>query len=224
MAMIRRVHLPLKAPEDVIPHLGAAHHWKEGRSAKLLIDQWWAANDVPGSVRALLDQSDDWAGAVLLDAFAERSTSLNVGRPSHSQSDMLAIMRLSEGLGALSIEAKVDEGFDKTVEAWMGNGSEGKRARLAKLCKLFGIDENAVGQLRYQLLHRTASAVIEAKRYRAAQAAMIVQSWSEKRDGFSDFCTFAEAIGMDAPASGTMTKAVMIGGVDLRLGWSSEAG
>jgi hypothetical protein len=224
MSIIRRVHVPLREPRDVIPHLGAAHHWKDGRSAKLLIDQWWAANDIPASVRAILGQAEAWKNAELLDAFAERCTSLEDGRASHSQSDMLALVGLDAELGVLSIEAKVDEGFDRTVARWLADNSVGKAARLAKLVALFGMAGTDVGPLRYQLLHRTASAVLEAQRYRASHAAMIVQSWSPERDGFDDFAAFAAAIGARGAAAGSLSDPIEVGGVSLRLGWSSENG
>lgn len=115
MSKIRRLNAPLKKPEDVIPHLGAPHHWKEGRSAKCLVDQWWSANDLPVRIREILNQTPEWRDAEMIDAFVERCTSLEDGRPSHSQSDLLAVMGLGDGLGILSIEAKVDEGFDRTV-------------------------------------------------------------------------------------------------------------
>lgn len=220
---VRRLHVPLRAPADVIPHLGAPHHWKEGRSAKSLIDQWWAANDLPAGVRALLDQAPEWQGVELIDAFVERCTNLHDGRASYSQSDLLAVLGLSEGLGVLSIEAKVDEGFDKTVDEWRAAASPGKTVRLAKLCALFDLDPIAVGALRYQLFHRTASAVIEAKRYRARHAAMIVQSWSPLNHGLDDYRAFFAALGLDDLMPGTLSRALMIDGVALRTGWSVEA-
>ena len=215
--------MPLRVPEDVIPHLGAAHHWKEGRSAKSLVDQWWATNDFPAPIRALLDQADEWRGAELVDAFVERCTSLADGRPSDSQSDLLAVVGLPDRLGVLSIEAKVDEGFDRTVSEWLARPSAGKEVRLTKLCALFGLDPASVGLLRYQLFHRTASAVIEARRYRATQAAMIVQSWSPRADGFDDYSRFCVAIGLGEPSLDQISPAISIGGVVLRLGWSANS-
>lgn len=123
MAAIRRIHVPLLSPESIKPHLGAEHHWKEGRSAKLLIDQWWAANDLPASIKGLLNQASEWRNAELVDAFAERKTSLDDGRPSHPQSDLIAIVGIENRLGILAIEAKVDEGFDKTIEQWLADDS-----------------------------------------------------------------------------------------------------
>jgi hypothetical protein len=92
------------------------------------------------------------------------------------------------------------------------------------LLELFGITGRPVGALRYQLLHRTASAVLEAQRYRAREAAMIVQSWSPERDGFDDFAAFATAIGANGVAAGLFSDPIDVAGVSLRLGWSSEKG
>jgi len=112
VANVRRLHVPLRVATDVIPFLGAPHHWKDGRSAKCLVDQWWAKNAVPVSVHHLLQQADEWRNAELVDAFVERQTDLDDGRPSHSQSDLLAILSVEDRLGIVVIEAKVDEGFD----------------------------------------------------------------------------------------------------------------
>ena len=218
--MIRRLHVPLRAPEEVIPHLGAAHHWKEGRSAKSLVDQGWAANDIPASLRALLNEAEEWSGAELIDAFVERCTDLTDGRTTHSQSDLLAIVGLRGGLGVLGIEAKVDEGFDKTLDEWRRVESVGKGVRLDKLCRLLSLDPAKVGSLRYQLFHRTASAVIEAKRYRAHNAAMIVQSWSPAAHGFDDFARFCVSLGLTEPELNRLTPPIQIDGVSLRMGWS----
>ncbi|MBX9897247.1 MAG: hypothetical protein K2Y17_05000 [Qipengyuania sp.] len=223
MAVIRRLHVPLRAPEDVIPHLGAPHHWKQGRSAKHLIDSWWTANEIPASLKRLLDEAPEWRNAVLIDAFAERCTSLEDSRPSHSQSDLLAIVGVGNGIAVLSIEAKVDEGFDRTVGEWIGDGSKGKALRLARLRALLGIEDRIVSELRYQLLHRTAAAVLEAKRYRTNQAAMIVQSWCPERSSLDDYSAFCRVLGIAVTECNKLTDPISLGDVGLRLGWCAEA-
>lgn len=220
---IGRVHVPLLQPTDIKPHLGAPHHWQEGRSAKCLIDQWWIANDIPVSIRALLNQAVEWRGAELIDAFAERKTSLNDGRPSHPQSDLLAIVGLGSGLGVIAIEAKVDEGFDKAVEEWRRLDSVGKARRIEGLCDRLGIDPGLVGPVRYQLFHRVASALIEAKRYRANHAAMIVQSWCPRKSSFDDYVDFARLLEMGNVSPDSLSAPKIFDGIGLRIGWSAEA-
>lgn len=222
MAVIRRIHVPLQKPEGIKPHLGAPHHWQEGRSAKCLIDQWWNANDFPSSVRSILDQAPEWRDAKLLDSFAERCTNLGDGRPSHSQSDLLAVVALNSGIGILTIEAKVDEGFDETIDEWLKVDSAGKRKRLEGLCARLGLNPKEVGQYRYQLFHRVASALIEAERYRASHAAMVVQSWCPQRSSFSDYVEFARLIGFSDIRLDALTEPKTFDSLSLRIGWSSE--
>lgn len=219
---IGRIHVPLLAPQDIKKHLGAEHHWQEGRSAKCLIDQWWTANGIPPSINGLLDQAEEWRGAELIDAFAERKTSLEDGRPSHPQSDLLAIVGIGSRLGIIAIEAKVDEGFDKTIDEWLTRDSAGKRKRLEGLCARFGLGPTAVGHYRYQLFHRTASALIEAARYRSDQAAMIVQSWCPNKSSFADYEAFCRLLDYRNVGVGVLSEPKIFEGIALRLGWSSE--
>jgi hypothetical protein len=60
------------------------------------------------------------------------------------------------------------------------------------------LDGEGCETLRYQLFHRTASAIIEARRFRARDAVMIVHSFSDTDAGFDDYKAFAELFGMQA--------------------------
>ena len=177
--------MPLQKPQDVIPHLGKPCHWKQGRSAKSLADSWFFAGDIPAAIRSLLVQSEYLAGAELLEAWLERETDLEDGRATPSQTDLIALLGIGVKLAVLGIEAKVDESFGPFVSEWLEGGSEGKSRRLAKLCALFQIIPAEVGHLRYQLFHRTAAAILEAKRFRSNTAILIVQSFCPKATGLS---------------------------------------
>lgn len=221
---ILRVHVPLKRPEDVIHHLGSPSHWQPGRSAKSVTDLWFASNAVPPLVSAILSKDSAFANATLLDAFLERRVDLGDGEKP-SQTDLMAILRLDGRLGVLAVEAKVDETFGKTVDEWLqeANGNSlSRRRRLSMLCAMLGLDESRVGPIRYQLIHRTASAVIEAKRYCAGDAAMLVQSFCPKRSWFNDFRAFVEIMGLGDAKVGELTTAKSCDGVELRLGWIAE--
>jgi len=221
---IGRIHVPVSRPEDVIPHLGSVNHWQPGRSAKFVADAWFGANSIPESVSSVLAVDPKYRGAKLVDAFLERSVDLGDGeRPS--QTDLMAIVSLDSGLGILAVEAKVDESFGPSVDTWLADaGGDGgkKRSRLSGLCKLLGLDLGIVGPLRYRLLHRTASAVLEARRYHAGQAAMVVQSFCPKRSWFEDFRQFAQAMGLTVDAPGKMSGSKLCGDVEVRLGWVEE--
>lgn len=223
-ANLPRIHVPITRPEDVVPHLGSPTHWQPGRSAKCVAESWFGANGIPQSVAMILATDPMLATATLVDAFLERAVDLGDGaRPS--QTDLMAVVGLQDGLGVLAIEAKVDETFGPTVDEWLGEErapNSQKEARLEMLCTLLGLRTTDVGSLRYQLLHRTASAVLETRRYRARDAAMLVQSFCPKGSWFDDFARFAAAMGYGEVRKGIMSKLAERGGVRLRVGWVAD--
>ncbi len=221
---IRRVHVPLLRPEDAISHLGSPTHWQPGRSAKSVTDLWFSANALPPSIVAALSSDQVLRDSMLLDAFLERPVDLGDGqRPS--QTDLMAIVRHDNGLGVIAVEAKVDETFGPTVDEWLADPKGDvptRKGRLYRLCHMLGLDPANAGSLRYQLIHRTASAVIEAKRYHARDAAMIVQSFCPRRSWFNDFSVFAGALGLSDPQVGIISGQKTCDGVALRIGWVAE--
>ena len=185
-----RLSIALKKPADVIPHLGKPTHWKQGRSAKALADSWHAANGLPERVLAVLSQAPEYAGVQLVDGWLERSTDLGDGRGSHSQTDLLALVDIGAELAVLAVEAKVTEPFGPLVCEWLKNDQHGKRQRLVGLCKLLELDISGVSELRYQLLHRTAAALLEAKRFKLSAAALVIHSFCPAATGLDDFRRF----------------------------------
>ncbi|MFZ1538135.1 MAG: hypothetical protein WAT23_12220 [Chromatiaceae bacterium] len=71
---------------------------------------------------------------------------------------------------------------------------------------------------RYQLLHRTASATIEAERFNAAQAVMLVHSFSPSSEGFQDYAAFVSLLGGSA-AEDEMIPVGSRSGISLHLAW-----
>jgi hypothetical protein len=108
-----------------------------------------------------------------------------------SQSDIFALARAGHRTFAITFEGKVNEPFSETVGDWLQTASDGKRERLAFICDLLGLTLSLPDHIHYQLLHRTASAVIEARRFKTDAAAMIVHSFSRERFRFGDFAQVA---------------------------------
>lgn len=214
--------LPLRRAEDVIPHLGKPTHWRQGRSAKALADSWFDAGDIPPAVRALLSRSADFADAELLEAWLERETDLRDGRGSASQTDLLALLGTGDELAVLGIEAKVDESFGPLVADWLATGGTGKAQRLAQLRGLLGLVDTVVGPLRYQLFHRTAAVVLEAKRFRASKAVLIIQSFCPDMSGIADARAFFDALGLTGLAPGMLLGPVDLQGVAFWAGWAAD--
>jgi len=217
-----RLSLPLLAPENVIPHLGSPIHWKQGRSAKALADSWFQANGLPERVRQVLDQAAEFRGAELVDAWLEKCTDLNDGRATATQTDLLAVLGLGDRIAVLAVEGKVTESFDLTVDDWLKKGGTGKTDRLRRLCSLLGLDPEKVGPLRYQLFHRTAAAILEAKRYRTQSAILLVHSFCSQSTGFGDFKAFANCLGFEEIGIHQLSEPKSIGGVTLKVGWVSD--
>lgn len=222
MPQIPRIAVPLLKPEDVIPHLGKPTHWKQGRSAKAVADRWFHANDIPPAVRAVLCQSPELNGAELIDAWLERCTDLGDRRGSASQTDLLAVLGVGAELAVMGVEAKVTESFGPLVSEWIGDGGEGKEDRLQRLCNLLGFDRSTVGGLRYQLFHRTAAAILEARRYRANKAVLMVHSFCENSTGLPDFLDFFERMGVVGAGRDMLSAPAEVGGVTLWVGWAGD--
>lgn len=188
-------------------------HWRTGYSARTLAHCWENAGGLPPEIAALFDSD-----AELLIALPEHKVPLRGGGRA-SQNDLFALVRATGRMSAVTIEGKVEETFGPSVGSWLENASAGKKERLVYLCNLLGLDTQPHSAIRYQLMHRTASAIIEAHRFGAGEAAMIVHSFSAQRSGFADFSAFADLLGVKVSLD---TPAVMRlrSGLALRLGWA----
>jgi len=198
-------------------------HWKHGASAMSLADAWENADPWPAPVAAALASDPDLADLELLLALPEHEVPLPGGSRS-SQTDLFVLARAPEGaLVTIAIEGKADEPFgDRTVAEWRADGSAGRNQRLAYLLDVLGLaDDERLAPIRYQLLHRTASAVIEARRFGAKHAVMLVQSFSPTQRWFEDFCAFGALYGLAGRKNVTL-PAGQISDVCLHLGWVSD--
>ena len=78
--------------------------------------------------------------------------------------------------------------------------------------------EPQIGSIRYQLLHRTASALIEAKHFNASAAMMLVHAFSQTHEWFEDYEAFAALYRITAERN-TVHRAGRLDGIELYLGW-----
>jgi hypothetical protein len=220
--MLQRFHVPLTKPEDVIPHLAKAElHWKKGYSAQELVFAWFnAENGFPDKVRNVLESCTECTSLELIEGFFEQEVDLRTaGR--NSQTDLMVLASWGNELGVIAVEGKADEPFSELVSDW-NDGSDGKRKRLLGLCTTLGLNTSQVEGLRYQLLHRTASAVYEAQRYRAHRAIMLVHSFSPTKRWFDDFARFSGAMGMSVKLPDTVSAPKLCEQISLRLAWVSD--
>jgi hypothetical protein len=199
--------------------------WRTGFSAKTLAACWQDADDFPLAVRTVLGRAPYpvFHEIEMLLAVPEWKVPLPGGSRA-SQTDLFVLARAAQGLVAITVEGKVDEPFDKTVDEWLagqGSPSTGKQRRLAYLADELGIEVGDVGRLRYQLLHRTVSALIEARRFTARHALMLVHSFSPEALWLDDYLAFATALDAAGPAKDAISRVGERGGVELYVGWCS---
>jgi hypothetical protein len=179
-------------------------HWKAGRSAMMLASCWEDAAGFPPEVDAALRPMAP--GLRFVAGFPEHKTPLPGGNRA-SQTDVLVHAATEDGLLVIAVEGKVDEGFDRPVSEWLGaDPSPGKRERLDYLVGLLGLDTDDGSGVPYQLIHRTAAAVIEAEPY-GATPMMLVHSWGGADEGIDDFRRFTALLGAGSgpgPSRGTL--------------------
>lgn len=196
-------------------------HWKAGYSAMTLARSWEAAAPgFPPEVAASLASAGvpELQNLSLLLALPEFQVPLPGGvRPS--QTDLLAVARGPKALVTIAVEGKVDEVFGPTIGQKRAEKSAGVDERLRSLFECIGLSAaNVTDAVRYQLLHRTASAVLVAEQYFAAAAVMLVHSFSPSNKGFKDFASFAALFNVQ-PKVGEVALICKPRGIPLFIGW-----
>ena len=185
------------------------------------VERWESAGDLPASVRAVFRASDRFRDLELLLAIPEVQVDLPGGRRP-SQTDLWFLGRLSDSLVSVAVEGKVSEPFGPTIAEWQRDASAGKAERLSFLLETLHLKPPVPSEFRYQLLHRTASAILLARRFHAQHAVMLVHSFSPNEERIGDFQAFATALG----APGSLKGVVEIPGHDrptLSLVWVRDA-
>ena len=199
--------------------------WEPGKSALEMAVCWESARTtprgLPAEVANALDSVNELAGAELVIGIPEHQVDFpGGGHPS--QNDLWALLRKDSLHLSMTIEAKAGEPLDKLVADWLkdANSRSGKPARLEALQRELGIADADVSHLRYQLLHRTASALVEARRFGAGVAVMLVQSFNRTADeeSWQDFRRFGEVMGADVREDGVVPSTRPTD-VPLYLGW-----
>lgn len=186
------------------------NQWRPGYSAMATAQAWQSG--FPADVARLLAPD-----AKLQLAIIEHKVPMP-GGGFPSQCDVFALVHGDGRDMAVAVEAKVDEPFGPTLKQWHPVPSANKSKRLGTICDWLGLSDPDPG-LRYQLFHRTAAAIVEARRFRRPVAAMIVQSFSPTRRWFADYAAFCALLKLDAAPDCASEKTLPCGLI-LRLGWA----
>lgn len=161
----------------------------------------------------------------LLLAIAEHKVPLK-GTGGDSQCDVWALVKTTEGTVSVSVEAKANEDFgdnNQTLTAWL-KGGKSPGSPVNRLMRWHHIEENlpkggeeAYHRIPFQILHRCAAAVIEARRFRLKHALFLVQSFNAPPKSFEKYALFASALGL--PANRNRLEFTGVGDIRLGIGW-----
>ncbi len=199
--------------------------WKRGFSAFETAVSWELAasrqSGLPGPVEELF-QDSIYGAPVLVFAVAEHKVDLPGGNTA-SQSDVWAVVKTSVGMLSLTVEAKAKEAFgDEILEKWLDAGQTERsivnRKERWQYLRSHLPKSDCLLQVRYQMLHRCAASVIEARRLGIQHAAFVVQAFSTPAKSFSDYVVFCEALGL--PAARSSMGTVSVDGISLSIGWA----
>lgn len=220
MKRTSKIFIPSKGPKDWKGLLAEPDkQWKTGYSAKALAYCWEEAGGFPKSVQKVFSQTSYplFKGMIPLLVLPEYQVPLPGGsRPS--QNDIFVLAHSNEGLVTITVEGKVKEPFGPTVSEWLKNSSPGKQLRLEFLRERLELMNDSLDHIRYQLLHRTASVLIEAKWFNASSAVMLVHSFSQDQAWFEDYNEFLRLFDQ----TGEPDSVTFVGkrdGIDLYFSW-----
>ena len=218
-----KVYVPSSGPDDWQRFLADPEkQWRRGFSARTVAYSWESENGLPPEVEALFLNSgvDGFQAIELLIAIPEHKVLLPPGHGHPSQNDVFALAKAANGqLIALAVEAKVSEPFGPTFDEWCANPTPGKAEREGFLRSKLGLKDRAIGSIRYQLMHRLASALLEAERFNAGHAALIVHSFSQHDEWFDDFASFLGLYGVEGHI-GELVKLGVFGQIPTDAGWA----
>jgi hypothetical protein len=199
--------------------------WKRRYSAFETAVSWERASQgksgVPEPVAKMFRESH-FGNPLFLFAVAEHKVELAGGNAAF-QCDLWAVIYTSVGMCSLSVEAKANEAFgDDVLEKWLIAGkTEQSRANREKrfeyVCAHLP-SSDGFHLVRYQILHRCAASVIEAKRLALPHAAFVVQAFDAPDKSFEDYAVFCRA--MKIPAKRGTLETTSVEDISLSIGWA----
>jgi hypothetical protein len=200
--------------------------WRRKFSAFETAVSWEYASNrksgLPEPIEKLFRESE-YGEPTLISAVAEHKVDLPPNGKAASQCDVWAIVKMSVGMLSLTVEAKAKEAFgDDILEKWLVAGvtpeSISNRQTRWEYVLSHLPKAESFSEVRYQMLHRCAAAVIEAKRFGFMHAAFIVQAFNTPDQSFQDYKVFCQALQIPA-VRGSMAK-TSTEGISLSIGWA----
>ena len=202
--------------------------WKRRFSAFETAVSWEKASFHPAGLPepiAELFRGSDFGEATVLLAIAEHKVPL-IGGLADSQCDVWALLSTGCGGVSLSVEAKANEAFgqgNQSLKDWLAAGEseksrQNRRDRWKHIVDhLPSAASDAYSLVPYQLLHRCAAAVIEAKRFGVPNAVFVVQAFESPVESFEAFSRFCQAVNLNTERG--QLQITSVGEIRLGIGW-----
>lgn len=217
------IFVPASQPEDWQQFLADPdRQWKIGYSARTLAYCWHSTNGFPEEVNQVFTSSPIVAFQSVepLLILPEYKVSLK-GRGSDSQNDIFVLGKANDGeLVSIMVEGKVEESFGDSLAKWKSANkgfTDNKRERLDDLQQHLGL-ASIPDDIYYQLLHRTASAMIEAGRFNARYAVMLVHSFSPNSNWYDEYARFLKLFDVKAEKN-VLQYLSVVDGIELDTAW-----
>lgn len=222
----RRIFLPSTGAEDW-RHLLAEpeRDWRQGSSVRALAYCWEEHDGLPPEIGVALKAEPALGETMSMFVVPEFPVALPGGaRPAVN--DIWLLARTRSGLASITVEGSNGESFGRSVEDWFDRDSQGKTSRLRFLCEQLELDFPPPQNLRYSLLQRVASAIIEARRLALPVAMTLVHAFSDgqarrgEKNGKEEFELLAQLLGATGRVE-HLARKELSGGLQLYLGWVS---
>lgn len=198
--------------------------WVPTRSAYELAHCWHQFGGLPEPIASALDASGhELLRGVSVDlCLVEKPVFLDT-KIAPSMTDLMAYGRNAKGDAiVLAVEGKTDEPFASRVWAWVRGDEKNptmtaapRRTRLRRLeflSRHLAKTITSDSTLRYQLLHRTVSAVLEAQLHGAAAAVVLAHAFGpDAAENLSDFSDFLRELGGSAVTKGAVSGPYQLG-------------
>lgn len=219
------------------------NHQNEARSAYLVGQRWFGSSgDFPPAIKRVMATSASMRSLRVAFSIAEHITVLDTLN-GPSRTDLMVYCHDGRtGKTVIALEGKVTEAFDEQIVYWIrglkrtSKGptledlfalplKEGRTLRLKWLCNHLGLSLDDHSLIRYQLLHRTVDALLEAKHVGAGKAIMLVQAFAECAENWNAYAEFARQMGFTSIAPNSLSEAKILPAfpeICLHLGWAYD--
>lgn len=221
---MRNIFITAEKPEDWKRSLADPEdQWKSGYSAKALAYSWQKANGFPDSIKEVFLNSkpEIFKDLRVIAAMPEYKVNLPGGNQP-SQNDIFIIARNKNKIFSITVEGKVSEDFGPKILDWkkdIKSENSGKPKRLEFIKNKLELNNKTnIDNIRYQLMHRTVSAIIQAEELNCSSAMMLVHSFSQNDEHIEDYLTFIELFNLKGKIN-NISGPVDVNDINLYFSW-----